>query len=91
MITGWNKLSMEKSAKDTPAFKKLNNGIIKKFTQLRKAWAHSSIGYTTLSITLPLKGIVIASTTPAMVACTPDFKTKYQRTNPRTQYGSGLK
>ena len=37
MITGWNKFSIEKSAKDTPAFKKLNSGIIKKFTQFFKA------------------------------------------------------
>ncbi|ETJ32758.1 Na(+)/H(+) antiporter nhaA 2, partial [human gut metagenome] len=46
--------------KDTPAFKKLNKGIIKKLTQFFSLSAHLCIGYTVSPSSLPVAGIVIA-------------------------------
>ncbi|MNJ63766.1 hypothetical protein D3C77_596880 [compost metagenome] len=84
MGTGCAKLDRPMPANDTPALANPKIGTISSATGLCRACSRSCKGEwaSGLPWLRGRSGMVSASATPARVACTPDFSTKYQSTAP---------
>ncbi|KAG0759886.1 hypothetical protein G6F22_019257 [Rhizopus arrhizus] len=82
--TGCARLSSPMPANETPALAKPNTGTISSATGLCSACSRSCSGECACGwpALRGRSGIVSASATPASVACTPDFSTKYPRAAP---------
>ena len=81
-------ISAPTPAKDTPALAKPNTGMTRKATQLCRPCSSRCSGEPAMSSGRPgvgWRGMVKASATPAMVACTPERSTRTHKAAPSSR------
>ena len=80
--TGSTRLASDRSPSERPALAKAKTGMMNQADHGFSTCSRWMAGRASSASPADLSGMNIASTTPASVACTPDFSTDTQSTTP---------